>query len=771
MPIQYFPTSRYTGTEVPPRLSRISRSLTGANRGMPQQIPLPPDESLDIQVSPTESDVDRGIVNYLFRDGSVSPEQYGRVDLTLVDPIGSVDPIAADGTETVYYFKHTPDPTSDTTQLQGFKLNTSTLNTYDTDFSTVDWAVNIQFKFDTGSTGDRVIINPSGDTGKVGLYANGNNLKFSSATAGKIWITNTAPVSDDFQDWHRILLRNNTSKLSLYVDGTLQTMKDQATGLETGTEITLGLANTPTAAEYTIGNSDANILRFFLTDSSTGYEKSYCKYIEIHDNLPVSGDLNTAFSTTIPEQASSRSDEQIRNAIRIRSTQDNANASGFVWPANIGLSGRSGAIELVSSNAVTFKSDQNGTVFGYRDQAVIAINTTIRSDYVNVRYGVRTNATSAVTITLPAFDRLVSGDWINFYDISGNAGSKNVTINPDNANTGFTINGSASNTTIIDTNWAEATLYYDFYGNWRLIQDLEVHTNVLSCTGNYTIPAPAAPYTLVVGNQGVSVNTITLPLASTSAGKTIKIVSNATGNSVFSNVVPSGSDTIGKSQTSYPVFGTDAVELTSDGVSIWWPTVRIRPKTIRTSAPLAATMKWPNQYFVSTSNANWVVESWDFVTGDVYQNTLVAFKNANTGSSRVTVQQPTSKIDGAASFNIKGKYSSLMMLYDGTEFHTISYVPRQVRSVTSSNTLSWPDGTILVNSNSGALTITLPLANDYTEYIIRVKKTDSSANVVTIDGNGSETIDGAANTTLSAQYDAVTIVSDGSNWHILSVYP
>ena len=46
-----------------------------------------------------------------------------------------------------------------------------------------------------------------------------------------------------------------------------------------------------------------------------------------------------------------------------------------------------------------------------------------------------------------------------------------------------------------------------------------------------------------------------------------------------------------------------------------------------------------------------------------------------------------------------------------------------------------------------------------------VKNTGTGA--ITVDGSGSQTIDGAVTKVLSNQYDVVEIVSDGSNWHII----
>ncbi len=77
---------------------------------------------------------------------------------------------------------------------------------------------------------------------------------------------------------------------------------------------------------------------------------------------------------------------------------------------------------------------------------------------------------------------------------------------------------------------------------------------------------------------------------------------------------------------------------------------------------------------------------------------------------------------------------------------------------------------ILCNATSAAFAITLPAATNSTDRVYHIKKTDSSANAVTIDGNASETIDGALTQSLSIQYESLQIVCDGSNWHIIGGY-
>lgn len=90
------------------------------------------------------------------------------------------------------------------------------------------------------------------------------------------------------------------------------------------------------------------------------------------------------------------------------------------------------------------------------------------------------------------------------------------------------------------------------------------------------------------------------------------------------------------------------------------------------------------------------------------------------------------------------------------------------KTVTGAYTLTVQDYILLCNATGGTYTITLPAASGLDGLIFFIKKTDSSGNAVTVDGNGSETIDGATTKTLSAQYATLQVVCDGSNWHILS---
>lgn len=86
---------------------------------------------------------------------------------------------------------------------------------------------------------------------------------------------------------------------------------------------------------------------------------------------------------------------------------------------------------------------------------------------------------------------------------------------------------------------------------------------------------------------------------------------------------------------------------------------------------------------------------------------------------------------------------------------------------TSAYTATDSDEMIRANASGGAFTVTLPTAASRAGKRFTIKKTDSSANVVTVGTTSSQTIDGATTYSLATQYKAVTVVSDGSNWNVI----
>ena len=79
------------------------------------------------------------------------------------------------------------------------------------------------------------------------------------------------------------------------------------------------------------------------------------------------------------------------------------------------------------------------------------------------------------------------------------------------------------------------------------------------------------------------------------------------------------------------------------------------------------------------------------------------------------------------------------------------------------------NGLVRGNVSGGGFTITLPLGSSvFAGYEVTAMKSDSSANVLLVDGNGGETINGNANSSLSAQNASETYRWDGSEWKIVA---
>lgn len=77
------------------------------------------------------------------------------------------------------------------------------------------------------------------------------------------------------------------------------------------------------------------------------------------------------------------------------------------------------------------------------------------------------------------------------------------------------------------------------------------------------------------------------------------------------------------------------------------------------------------------------------------------------------------------------------------------------------------DKLILADATSGSITIALLAAATAGDgFQIAIKKVDSSSNAVTIDGNGTETIDGSLTLALANQHEITVITSNGTNWFV-----
>ena len=90
-----------------------------------------------------------------------------------------------------------------------------------------------------------------------------------------------------------------------------------------------------------------------------------------------------------------------------------------------------------------------------------------------------------------------------------------------------------------------------------------------------------------------------------------------------------------------------------------------------------------------------------------------------------------------------------------------------ITALSSNTTLDDTHFAATCDASGGAFTVTLPAASGATRRIYHIKKIDSSGNVVTVDGNASETIDRDLTKVISVQYDSMQIICTGSEWFII----
>jgi hypothetical protein len=121
---------------------------------------------------------------------------------------------------------------------------------------------------------------------------------------------------------------------------------------------------------------------------------------------------------------------------------------------------------------------------------------------------------------------------------------------------------------------------------------------------------------------------------------------------------------------------------------------------------------------------------------------------------------------GAADNNIYGDNSGFS---GSTIIGPLSLVDNQQtrKTTTTPYTVVATDRTLLIDATAGAKTVNLPTTASSKWRILDVKKIDASANTVTIDGSGAETIDGALTKVIAFQYNSLTIQSDGTEWWVL----
>lgn len=93
-----------------------------------------------------------------------------------------------------------------------------------------------------------------------------------------------------------------------------------------------------------------------------------------------------------------------------------------------------------------------------------------------------------------------------------------------------------------------------------------------------------------------------------------------------------------------------------------------------------------------------------------------------------------------------------------------------IATKTANYVVNFQDGMLLCDATAGPVVFTLPTADsahmDARGMTVTMKKIDASANACTLDGNGSETIDGGENVSTTTQWARFTVVTNGVAWFV-----
>lgn len=116
---------------------------------------------------------------------------------------------------------------------------------------------------------------------------------------------------------------------------------------------------------------------------------------------------------------------------------------------------------------------------------------------------------------------------------------------------------------------------------------------------------------------------------------------------------------------------------------------------------------------------------------------------------------------------LKSTVTGKTYLDNGSEWEEL-FAELTVATKTGHYTLTDDDDLILVDCSGGSRTITLQAVATAKQKPYYIKKIDSSGNAMVIDGNASETIDGAANVSTTVQYTSYTLIpNNAGGWNIV----
>jgi len=237
---------------------------------------------------------------------------------------------------------------------------------------------------------------------------------------------------------------------------------------------------------------------------------------------------------------------------------------------------------------------------------------------------------------------------------------------------------------------------------------------------------------------------------------------NATGGTGISvsgsPITTSGTLTITNTAPDQTVSLTSGVGISTSGTYPNFTITNSAPdQTVAITAGTGITKSGTYPNFTITNSAPDQTVVLSAGTGISTSGTYPSFTITNSAPDQ------TVSLTAGSGISISGTYPSFTITNTGGSGgggYTVS-----TKTGTYTETATSGEVILLGDTTSGAFTITLPTAVSNIAKIT-VKKIAGSA-TLTVDGNGSQTIDGGLTASIVRVYESITLVSDNANWHII----
>lgn len=145
---------------------------------------------------------------------------------------------------------------------------------------------------------------------------------------------------------------------------------------------------------------------------------------------------------------------------------------------------------------------------------------------------------------------------------------------------------------------------------------------------------------------------------------------------------------------------------------------------------------------------------------------ISSYVNSSVDSRIASEESTRSSSDSSLTSRLSSEESARVSADSSIEALLGTGLATAVATLSSNTTLDTSHHVILVDATSAQVTLTLPSATTTSARQYMIKKKDSSSNAVVVSASNSQTIDGQASTSFNTQYEAIMVVSDGSNWFI-----